>query len=77
MDFLMVLMGLAMLAGFFAVNWFVAKEMYSFAVDKGYKDEKYFWWCFWLGVIGYAMIIAMPDRGGAKSSAGSNELPDL
>lgn len=37
-----------------------AKKFESIANMKGHSG--YFWWCFWLGVIGWAMVIALPDR---------------
>lgn len=40
----------------------IAKNMQGIAADKGYEGRKYWHYCFWLGLIGYAMIIAMPDR---------------
>ena len=32
------------------------------AADKGYKERKWFHYCFWLGLIGYLMVCAMPDK---------------
>lgn len=40
----------------------IANNMQSIAADKGYEGKKYWHYCFWLGFIGYAMIIAMPDK---------------
>ena len=73
--------------------WFIANQFYDVAKAKGYYDKKYFWITFWLGPVGYALIIALPDRAAtmvnsmhnipANNIAPSNitalydELPDL
>ncbi len=49
-----------------ALMWAIATEFKQIAADKGYKDEKYFWWTFWLPMVGISMIIAMPDRKGTE-----------
>ena len=43
--------------------YFIAEQFYEAAKAKGYSDKKYFWITFWLGLIGYCLIIALPDRG--------------
>ena len=40
----------------------IARNMQEIAADKGYEGKKYWHYCFWLGFIGYAMVIAMPDK---------------
>ena len=37
-----------------------ADKFEAIANLKGHSG--YYWWCFWLGVIGWAMVIALPDR---------------
>lgn len=61
------------------IAWFAAKEFYKIAVMKGHPNKKYFWWCFWVGMIGWPMVIALPDRGTARQEAmiDTNELPEL
>ena len=45
------------------VIWFkAAKNMARIAADKGYKERKWFHYCFWLGLIGFLMVCAMPDK---------------
>ena len=45
------------------VIWFkAAKNMARIAADNGYKERKLFHYCFWLGLIGYLMVCAMPDK---------------
>ena len=61
--------------------WCAAIKMQEIAESKG-ADYNYFWWCFLVPFVGYAMVIALPDRGGKKtvnsaagagSTAGSSE----
>ena len=45
------------------IIWFkAAKNMARIAADKGYTERKWFHYCFWLGLIGFLMICAMPDK---------------
>ena len=66
------------------VNGIAASKFESIAKMKGH--EGYFWWCFWLGVIGWAMVIALPDRKnivdqkeivGSKEIENTDALPEL
>lgn len=77
MDF--VIVGLLVLAIIIAIDWFAAKAMYEIAVMKGHPQKKYFWWCFWMAMFGYPMVIALPDRRGAQaqSTPSADELPEL
>ena len=50
---------------FFAISAFVAMKFEAIANMKGHTG--YFWWCFWLGAIGWAMVIALPDRNQGDS----------
>ena len=53
---------------YLGINAFVAIKFESIANMKGHTSAdmightEYFWWCFWLGAIGWAMVIALPDR---------------
>ena len=43
--------------------WFkAAKNMAGLAADKGYTEKKWFHYCFWLGLVGFLMVCAMPDK---------------
>ena len=44
------------------LDYYIAKQFESAAADKGYADSKYFHMCFWLGLVGYLLVIALPDR---------------
>ena len=69
--FLLIVACLALLV----LDFFVAREFYLAAATKGWASKKYFFFAFFLTVIGYLMIIALPDRGSV--SAGSYESRDL
>ena len=43
------------------INAAVAGKFEKIAHMKGHKG--YFWWCFFLGAIGWRMVTALPDRG--------------
>ncbi|MBO5430073.1 MAG: hypothetical protein J6A10_08970 [Peptococcaceae bacterium] len=62
-----------------AIAYFVAKEFYYVAEQKGYTERKYFWYAFLLNWIGYLLIIALPDRGGNNKSGNIDidQLPTL
>lgn len=71
-----ILLVLFVLVALLALYYFIAKLFYEVAMKKGHGDKKYFWICFWLSWIGYLLVIALPDRGGAEKMI-SDELPDL
>lgn len=59
MEFVFILIGIAALA-FLCL---IAKEFANVAKEKGYSQKKYFWYSFLLGIIGYLLVVALPDRG--------------
>ena len=60
------------------LDYFVAREFYKVAVMKGWAEQKYFFFAFFLTLIGYLLITALPDRGGAAAgSFDSRDLPEL
>ena len=61
------------------INWFAAKQFHEIAKMKGHPESKYLWWCFWLGMIGWLMEVALPNRENIPSSTvtAPDELPDL
>lgn len=46
------------------INYIAARKFESIAIDKGYtpEDDHPFAMCFWLGIIGYLYVCAMPDK---------------
>ena len=43
------------------ISGVVAEEFYIAACCKGHEERKYFWYCFLLGIIGYLLVVALPD----------------
>lgn len=69
---------------FLVVDYYVAKAFQEIAEMKGYSDSKYFWYCFWLGFVGYLMVIALPMDAAASAEASekaerfdNDELPEI
>ena len=50
------------------IDYLLACEFYAAANAKGYDDRKYLWICFAFTVIGYLLVIALPDRGISKTA---------
>ena len=58
------------------IDYLIAREFYFAAQEKGYSGKKYLWICFFLGMVGYLLVIALPNRASAKVEA-NDELPPL
>ena len=61
---------------YFALCFFLASQFSEVAAAKGYQDKKYYWICFWLGLPGWLLVIALPNRENNVPVI-SDELPDL
>lgn len=55
------------------IQYFVAAEFYDVANKKGYESRKYFWIPFLLGITGYLLVIALPDRKTVNNNVESKE----
>lgn len=44
------------------VNYLISREFYRAANAKGFYEKKYLWIPFWLGVVGYLLVIALPTK---------------
>ena len=61
-----------------AVHILVSAEFYRVSVMKGWPEKKYLVMAIFLWVIGYMLIIALPDRGGyGRKAVESDDLPDI
>lgn len=69
------LLCLSFIAVLVVLAYYIALWFFEVAEEKGYHSKKYFWICFWLGLIGYLLVIALPDRGNSSTDFG--ELPEL
>ena len=45
-----------------AVDVLIANAFAKCAEQKGYWRNTYFWVCFFLGMIGYCIVAALPDK---------------
>lgn len=61
---------------FLFVCYLLAKEFYKVAQLKGYYEKKYLWLCFFLGIAGYLLVIALPKRE-ATTSVCDDDLPAI
>ena len=59
MVFFSFLLIVATICGFIFLNSLIADKFESIANEKGHSG--FFWWCFWLGIVGYMMVLALPD----------------
>ena len=70
---------------FLAINFYLATEFQTVAEAKGYKETKYQWICFFCGIAGMLLVIALPNKSEAsadkqnasKKEDNIDELPDL
>lgn len=68
---------------YFVLAYFIAGWFSEVASEKGYSSPKYFWICFFMGLVGQLLVIALPDRGRGVDASGEQpelrpgELPDL
>lgn len=62
MEFLWIVLALAGIIIALFVDYYLAECFYEVACEKGFLDTKYMWICFIFGVIGYLLVIALPDR---------------
>ena len=56
-----IVLGIVLLLLLIIIHYKVAKMFEKLAFDKGYgKDANAFIMCFWLGIVGYIYVAAMP-----------------
>lgn len=63
--FLSSISTLAMFVGGIFLDMAIAWEFSEIAEKKGHYDRRYWWLAFCLTMIGYLIVIALPDRGAA------------
>ncbi len=65
------------------VNYNMAQNMQSVVEKKGYTDVRVVAMCFWLGIIGYLYVIALPDLelrkalGAVKTADTTEAQPEI
>lgn len=55
------------------INVIVAKKFEQIAIWKGYTDVHAFAMCFWLGIVGYLYVIALPNITHDRISLSQNK----
>ncbi len=75
--------GILIVLVYFVLAFVIAGWFSEAAGEKGYSSTKYFWICFFMGLVGQLLVIALPDRGRGVDASGEQlelrpgELPDL
>ena len=62
MGVIVFLVYLFLLAIILWVNYLIAREFYRAANAKGFYEKKYLWLPFWLGMVGYLLVITLPMK---------------
>ena len=44
------------------IDYIIAKEFEAVAIAKGYSEQKYFWYSFLFGIVGYLLVLALPKK---------------
>ena len=58
---LVIFIYIIILAVVLVINHYIANQFYNNAVLKGHNERKYYWICFLLGLVGYLLVISLPD----------------
>ena len=76
---LVVILSLAVAVGLIYLMYSLARNFQQAAADKGYVGRRYFPYCFWLGLPGMLLVIALPNKNAGNSAAVNNswQLPSL
>lgn len=64
---------LVLLVVLLVVFYLIAREFQRVAEMKGYQSKKYFWICFFCGLAGYLLVIALPERGTTQVQRPNNQ----
>lgn len=54
---------------YFVLAYIIAGWFSKVAREKGYSSPKYFWICFFMGLVGQLLVIALPDRGCKRNTS--------
>ena len=57
----MVVLYVSILILFVAINYMMAMRMQAVVEQKGHHNVRVVALCFWLGIVGYLYVIALPD----------------
>lgn len=65
----------ALVAAYAALACYLANCFYDIACEKGFHERRYFWVPFLLGLVGYLMVVALPDRKKEKTEQSHKVTP--
>ena len=54
------------------INIYISVLFQEAAANKGFDEAKYFWICFFFGLVGYLFVIALPNLCYSQSSSTFN-----
>lgn len=72
---LIIIISFAVVAALIYVWYLACREFGRIAAEKGHSDHRYFHFCFWLGLVGMLMVIALPDKGAVQPPHARSETP--
>ncbi len=73
---ILVFLAVILVAAFMLwLDWILANEFFGVAAAKGYNNKKYLWYCFFFGLVGYLLVIALKDKNTADKK--DFELPEI
>ena len=78
MEFIIVFLSILLLIGLILFQYSIAMEFYKIAIMKGYEDRKYLWMSFAFGIVGYLLVIALPNKDVfiEETSDKTDEIPE-
>ena len=56
-----------------SINFIIADAFYDSAQEKGYDSKKYFWYSFLFGLVGYLLVISLPDKTATTITKNEND----
>ena len=60
---ILVFLAVILVAAFMLwLDWILANEFFGVAAAKGYNNKKYLWDCFFFGLVGYLLVIALTEQ---------------
>ncbi|MBQ9953774.1 MAG: hypothetical protein IJO92_05555 [Clostridia bacterium] len=72
------LVGIIIIALVTLFSLWIAGEFHQAATLKGHPQSKYFWICFFCGIVGYLLVIALPDKAqSVHPSSATHPRPNL
>ena len=67
MGFWSIAAGIAVFVVVIVLARYFANCFYDIACMKGFHDRSYFWISFFFGIVGYLLVVALPDRKNEKT----------